>query len=350
MEKKKKQGLSLAQVTSLRHDLRLFALLARPEADFLAAAAELEADPLFARLLAPGPGGASPVARRRFRGASYAFGLACGDDALAAAAEKCCAGEWLAARPAMLALAKKAGEAGFEKYFLADAVFDPAAAARACGMTVKEASDLKSFADAFILAHERIPPVRLPQQQLRCAARVVEEGGRLTAAYTHPAYFRGAYVINGPALGRLLKSGALTRAEAAKARRLASAAQRVAWRKAGFHRLLAAILEEQKDFFLGKGPLKPFSQRELAARVELNPGTVSRLVSSRTVVAPWGEEVRLKDLFRAKSAFVIDRMKEVLGASAKKLTDAQTAAALKSSYGIKISRRSVNLYRSRTGL
>lgn len=349
MEKKKKQALSLSQAPSLRQDLRLFALLARPEADFLELAAELEADPLFARLLAPGPGGEPPVLRRRLPGASYAFSLACGDGELAAAAEGCCAGEWLAERPAMLVLARRSGAGAFARHFLADSVFDPAAAARACGLTPAEASRLKAFTDAFLLAHERVPPRRLPGRLLRCAAEVDVSGGTPVPAYTHPAYFRGAYLINGPALSRLLKSGALGRAEAARARQLAAAAQRVAWRKGGFHRALTALLAEQKDFFLGRGPLKPLSQRRLAAAVGLNPGTVSRLFSGKTVRAPWGEEAALKDLFRAKSAFVIDRIREVLGKAAGKMTDAEVAAALRSVYGLRVSRRSVNLYRARAG-
>ncbi|MBI5743097.1 MAG: hypothetical protein HY952_00965 [Elusimicrobia bacterium] len=350
MENRKKQGLKLSQDAALRHDLRLFSLLARPEADFLALAGELEADPLFARLLAPAPGGGAAVLRRRFPGASYAFSAACGDDALASAAERCCAGEWLADRPAMLQLARRAGAENFARWFLSDSPFDPAGAAAACGFTAKEAARLKDFTDAFVLAHERVPPARLPQPLLRCAARVEVFGGRLCAAYTHPAYLRGAYAINGPALARLLKTGGLGKAEAARARKLVSAAQRVSWRKAGFHRTLAALLEEQKDFFLGRGPLKPLTQRALAARVGLNPGTVSRLVSSRTVTAPWGEEVRLKDLFRPKNAFVIDRIREVLGGAGRKLTDGEVTAALKSACGIKISRRSVNLYRTKAGL
>ncbi len=349
MEKKKKQAVSLSQSPSLRQDLRLFALLARPEADFLELAAELEADPLFARLLAPGPGGEPPVLRRRLPGASYAFSLACGDGELASAAEGCCAGEWLAERPAMLELARRAGPAGFQRWFLSDAAFDPAAAGGACGLTAAEAARLKAFADAFLLAHERVPPRRLPQPLLRCAAEVDVSGGEPAAAYTHPAYFRGAYAINGQALSRLLSGGSLSRAEAARARRLAAAAQRVAWRKSGFHRSLTALLAAQKDFFLGRGPLKPLSQRQLASEVGLNPGTVSRLLAGRTVRAPWGGEVRLKDLFLPKSAFVIDRIREVTGGAAGKLTDGEVSAALRKAYGIKVSRRSVNLYRSGSG-
>ncbi len=347
MEKKKKQGLELSQDQVLRQDLRLFSVLASPERDFLRQAAELEADPLFIKLTSPGADGAAPVMRRRFAGASYAFGLACGDEALASAAGSGGgAGEWLAERPAMLKLAQRAGLRNFERYFLSDVVFSPAAAARASGLTAAEASALKNFADAFVLAHERIPPAALPALYLRCAASISAEEGGLSIAYSHPAYFRGAYNIDNAALSRLMKSGSLSRREAARVRALTSRAQRIAWRKSGFHRALTALVARQEAFLLGKAPLKPFSQRELAAQVGLNPATVSRLIAAKTVMAPWGEEIKLGNLFRKKNAFIIDIIKKVTGASAKKMTDREVAESLRSVYGIRVSRRSVNLYRT----
>lgn len=350
MEKRKKKTVELSQVPALRQDLRLFGMLARSEEDFLRLAAELEADPVFARLLLPGPGGRPPVLRRRFAGASYAFSLAAGSDALAqAAGSGPGAGEWLSERPQMAALAARVGADNFERYFLSEVRGTAAAAARACGITEKEAAALRDFTDAFLLAHERAPAAALPAVFVRCAAALEARGGELRAAYTHPAYFRGAYVIDGEALSRLLKSGALTRVEAAKARTLASAAQRVSWRKAGFHKVLCALLSWQEAFLLGKGQLKPLTQRELADRAGLDPATVSRLVSSRTVIAPWGGEIRLKDLFRPKSSFVIDKIREVLGAGGK-MTDREVAGVLKSAHGIKVSRRTVNLYRAKAGI
>ena len=201
--------------------------------------------------------------------------------------------------------------------------------------------------DAFILAHERAAPAALPAVYLRCAARIAAEDGRLYASYLLPSYFRGAYVINRPALARLLKSGGLTRPERARARALASMAQRVSWRKAGFHRTLEALLKAQEDFLLGRGPLRPLSQGGLAAGLGLNPGTLSRLIALKTVILPGGEEIRIKSLFLAKKDFVIGKIREVLGEGRVKLTDAAVTAALKSGYGLKISRRSVNLYRKK---
>ena len=347
MKKAKRTSTELAQSQVQKQDLRLFAALAAPEEEFLAQAAELEADPLFARLREPGPDGRAAVTRRRPAGASYAFALACGDDALAAAAGPGgSAGEWLAARPEMLALARRAGQENFEKFFLGESFFSPETAALACGMTPGEASALKAFAEAFMLAHERTAPAALPPLFLRCAVSVAAEGGRLSLSYTHPAYLRGAYSVDRAALARLVKSGGLSRAEAARAPALAARAQRLSWRRAGLHRVVAALVGAQADFLLRRGGLKPLTQRELAVRAGLDPATVSRLIATRTLLAPWGEELKFKDLFLAKNAFVSDKIKEILGAGGDPLTDSEVTEALRKKYGLRVSRRSVNLYRA----
>lgn len=347
MEKRKKQDLRLSQEQRQSQDLRLFSVLAAPEEDFLRQSAELEADPLFSRLCAPGPEGAAPVIRRRLPGASYAFSYACGDTALAAAAEAGGAGEWLADRPAMLELARRAGQANFEKFFLSASAFSPAAAAGACGFTAAEASALKNFTDAFTLAHERVPPRALPALYLRCAAVVTAENGKLSAAYTHPGYLRGVYRIDRRALAGLVKSGAISGAEAARASSLLSRAQRLAWRKAGFHKVLSAILEAQSGFLLRESGLKPLTQREIAARAGLNPATVSRLIAGKSLMLPWGGEMGLSGLFLSKNAYIIDRMKEILGAGNSAMTDREITEALRTTYGVRVSRRSVNLYRGK---
>ena len=351
MKDPEKPSPRLTQQQVQRQDLRLFAVLSVPEEDFLRQAAELEADPLFARLTEAGPDGRAPLRRRRLTGASYAFSLACGDEALAAASSAGgTAGEWLAARPAMLELARRAGEAAFYNCFLSGLPLSPEAAARECGLSAAEARELRGFVDAFLLAHERVEPAALPPLFLRCAARISRLGGKLRIEYTHPSYLRGSYAVDGGALSRLLRSGGFSQEEAARARALAARAQRLGWRKAGLHKVLSLLVERQKQFLLGAGGLLPFSQRELAAEAGLNPGTVSRLISGRTLLSPAGEELKLKDLFRAKNNYIIEKMREILLASPDRMTDLQVAQALRSGYGVRVSRRSVSLYRSKAGI
>ena len=210
-----------------------------------------------------------------------------------------------------------------------------------------EAAALKNFTDAFALAHERVPPRALPRLYLRCAAVLTAEGGRLSAAYTHPAYLRGEYRIDRRALAARVKSAELSPDEAARAAALLSRAQRLSWRKAGLHRVLAALIHAQEGFLLGTAGLKPLTQRELAARTGLNPATVSRLAAGKTVMSPRGEEIKLKDLFSPRSAYIIDKIKDILGAGNRKLTDSEVTEALRNTYGLRVSRRSVNLYRAK---
>jgi len=39
----------------------------------------------------------------------------------------------------------------------------------------------------------------------------------------------------------------------------------------------------------------------------LDPGTISRLIAAKTIMAPWGGEIKLKDFFRQKKGFIIDK-------------------------------------------
>ncbi len=347
MEKGREQAAELSQGQVQRLDLRLFSVLAEPEEDFLRQVAELEADPLFVRLREPGPGGRAAVTRRRLPGASYAFFGACADDALAAAVGAAGAGEWLADRPAMLGLARRAGLRNFERFFLSDSPFDAAAAARACGFSPAEAASLKAFADAFVIAHERVPPASLPSLYLRCSAELRASEGGIEISYPHPAYLRGEYRIDRRELARLVRTGALSHAEAARAQVLLSKAQRLSWRKSGLHRLLTALVNAQGGYLLGTSGLKPLTQRELASRAGLSPSTVSRLLSARTVRSPQGEELKLDSLFLAKNKYIIMKMREILGACNGKFTDSELTEVLRKNYGLRVSRRSVNLYRAR---
>lgn len=347
MKKGRRTSAELGQRQVQRQDLRLFAALGSPEEELLRQEAELLADPLFARLCAPGPGGAAPIIRKRLPGAGYAFALACGDEALAAAAGAGSAGDWLADRPRMLELARRAGQKNFERWFLSGDSFTPEAAARACGLTAAEAAALKGFADAFVLAHERVAPSALPPLYLRCAAAVSAEGGALAVSYTHPSYLRGAYSVDRAALGRLVRSGGLSGEDAARAGALAARAQRLSWRRAGFHRVMQALTAAQEPYLLGRGGLLPLTQRELAARAGLNPATVCRLLAGKTLLLPGGDEVKLSGLLLPKNAFITGKIREMLKGGEEKLTDAAVAARLRAGYGLRVSRRSVNLYRSK---
>ena len=119
----------------------------------------------------------------------------------------------------------------------------------------------------------------------------------------------------------------------------------VNWRKKGLQKVLEGILKYQRDFFLG-GPLKPLSQRSFAAELALNPSTVSRLIARRSLKAG-DDEVPLKSFFPSKKEHIIAKIKELSDPGGKRKLSARLLAdELKKRFGIKVSVRTLNLYRN----
>ena len=90
----------------------------------------------------------------------------------------------------------------------------------------------------------------------------------------------------------------------------------------------------------------PMSQRSFAAEIGISNSSVSRITAFKSLVAPWGEELSLRSLFISRKRYIIDIIRDMLQKSeAEAFTDEELKGRLADKYGLKISRRSVNLYR-----
>jgi transcriptional regulator with XRE-family HTH domain len=330
-----------------RQDLRLFTMLAAPESDFLELVRRLESDPLFRKLAAPA-GGRQVISRTR-RGASYSWDYNLGDSRLLSVPDSLyISGELLSARPEALKLAQRLGAADFEKYFL-DENDAPEEICRATGLKPAEVSRIRDFTAAFLQAHENLPVPAMPAERVRLVALVCRSGRGLELSYLHPAYARGGYKVDRDALERLRKSGGLTRGELVRLGPVLKAVELFNWRKKGLQRTLEGIVKFQREFFSG-GAMKPLSQRAFAAGLSLNPSTISRLIAGRSLKTPDMAEVRLKDFFPSKKEYIIDKIRRVMARPAParcRLSDRMIACELRERFGIKVSRRTVNLYKPR---
>lgn len=127
------------------------------------------------------------------------------------------------------------------------------------------------------------------------------------------------------------------------------------------------ILEWQKEFFEGIGPLKPMTMSDIAERIQMHPSTISRGIKGKYLQCPNGT-ILIKSLFSAsvssKNTNVIHKdtknvtasqVKEVL----KELIDSenklkpysdQKLATLLAEQNIQISRRTVAKYREEMGI
>jgi len=347
----REKELRLENSLRTRQDLRLFNMLAAPEADFLELVRSLECDPLFRKLAGPSGGGRRVISRVG-RAAFYSWDHNLGDQGLLTARDSAyISGELLSARPEALKLARRLGAAAFEKYFLEEAGASPEEICRATGLKAAEVCRIRDFVNAFLQAHEHLPVPAMPAERVRLVAVVCRTGRRFELSYVHPTYSRGGYKVDRGALERLKRSGGLTRDELGRLGRILKTLELLNWRKQGLQRTLEAVVKFQEDFFSG-GAMKPLSQRAFAAGLGLNPSTVSRLIAGRSLKTPDMAEVRLKDLFPSKKGYIIDKIGEVKGLlsaanGSGRVSDREIAAELKERFGLKVSRRTVNLYRAR---
>jgi len=129
--------------------------------------------------------------------------------------------------------------------------------------------------------------------------------------------------------------------------------QNLRYRKNTLFRVCRAIMEFQLDFFR-RGPkyLKPLTLKDVAAQLEINESTVSRVTTGKYVQTEWGI-YELKHFFSnavSSNQFskegVKETIREILAAhrDGKKLSD-QKISDLLSQRGIEIARRTVTKYR-----
>ena len=111
-----------------------------------------------------------------------------------------------------------------------------------------------------------------------------------------------------------------------------------------FANIVQAIVRTQWEFIeRGDAHLKPLTKAMIAAELGVSESTVSRALDAKFVQLPAGRVVSF-DLFFDQSLPTKDRMREIVAAETRPLTDEEIAGLL-TSEGIKIARRTVTKYR-----
>ncbi|MDO4621419.1 MAG: RNA polymerase factor sigma-54 [Eubacteriales bacterium] len=129
-------------------------------------------------------------------------------------------------------------------------------------------------------------------------------------------------------------------------------------RRSTILRIAETVVDYQKDYFEGKGPLRPLTMQEVADRIDMHLSTVSRGIRGKYIQSKWGT-VPLKSLFsqsvNAQNASgdtgmtaesVKKRIREIIESEdkTKPYSDMKIASLLENEE-ISISRRTVAKYR-----
>ena len=248
-------------------------------------------------------------------------------------------------------LIKTIGRENFENYFLyCESGESVDNIAKSCSLNSSQVRALQSFVLKISVHSEFFSPTTLPTAGLVHYSPVarIEEGetGELSFSYMSPHLARGRYVVNRERLENIKKE--LTPGERKSLTDLVRKVEWVNLRADTLHRILTEAISRQ-ELYLRSGDLSklhPLSQREMARRIGMAPSTVSRTLFAKSIILLSGREVELKTLFPGKKELARNWLAEIIRTcEGRKVTDDQLKDMLVKQHRLKVSRRSVNLYR-----
>lgn len=242
---------------------------------------------------------------------------------------------------------QKLGLENFKRYFLyPEEEISLEKIAQECNLELSEVRRINSLVDEFSIMSEFCHPTALsPEHGIRYSKVAAVERGPagFVIGYFSPSSARGRYSIDYERFEELRGNGAIGGAEVGEIRQLFKRLELINSRKDTITRILQGIVEQQALYF-ESGDLKallPFSQRELAEKIEVVPSSISRAIRGRSLDTPWGEEKALKDFFPRPRRFKKELVRRFLEAETEPLSDEAIKNKLKEAFGVSISRRLV---------
>lgn len=322
--------------------IKLARLLEMSEREFEARITQLEANPLFSRLVAEGAIKVQPYAARLASRKPDGRQLSMSSDGLSSL---------LDGRSSQVELIQRMGQELFEENFLGDSALSDERRAAACGISTQEARALREFVDrAYIQAELQLPAAASAPEQVYSVVGGIElDDGRPVIAFFNRTIWKGRYRLDGGRLVALRQS--LDFAAARRLDKLVSQVELLERRKTTLYRVLEALLEQQARFFISRDPSarQALTQTAVANRLDISPSVLNRLVSNKCIRLPWGLETPLSALMPSSKRLLLDRVDELV-TSHPAYSDQRLGEELSRRFGARLSRRSIAQYRKDLGL
>ena len=239
---------------------------------------------------------------------------------------------------------QKLGLEKFKHYFLLpESGMTLEEIARECDLKVSEVQKINSLIDDFSILSEFYHPSTVTSGGIRYSKVASVEKGEtgFIIGYFSASLARGRYSIDYERFEQSKAAGAFTEAEVKEARQLFRKLELINSRKDTLTQILQNIIDKQA-LYLESGDLKsllPFSQKELAKETGLAPSSVSRAIRSKSIDAPWGEEIPLENFFPRPKRFRKELLRQLLETDEELSSDEAIRAKLWEKFGVAISRR-----------
>ena len=241
---------------------------------------------------------------------------------------------------------KRIGLEKFKRYFLfPESGMTPEEIAKECDLDVSQVRKINSLIDEFSIMSEFYHPSNVSSTTIHYSkiASVEKDKKGFVIGYFSPSAARGQYLIDYGRFEESKASGSLTKAEVTETRQLFKKLELINSRKDILTQILQTIIDKQA-LYLESSDLKallPFSQKELAEKLEVAPSSISRAISAKSLETPWGAEVPLKHFFPGPKRFKKELLRELLETEEELTTDDTIRTKLWNKFGVAMSRRSV---------
>jgi len=242
---------------------------------------------------------------------------------------------------------QKLGQEKFKKYFLfSESGTTTEQIARNCNLEISEVKKINDLINEFSVRSEFYHPSNIVSGSIHYSkvASIEQDDKGFVIGYFSIPLARGRYSIDYEKFEGLKTDGKLTEAEAKEARQLFKKLELMNSRKDTLTQILQHIIDKQQ-LYLDSGNLKtllPFSQKELAEKIEMAPSSVSRAIRGKSIATPWGKEVPLQHFFPRTKRFKMELLRQLLETDNRLSSDEAIRSRLQEKFGVAVSRRSVS--------
>lgn len=341
----------VTQRTVLLGRVKMAQAIQMRESEWARMISEVEGDPLFQDLIAAKVGDKRIVRYKRFSRTHLSGQFYEAQDANVIGGSGESPETLLSRKKHLLELIKRVGQENFERFFLyRDECLPVADLMKSCSISEGEAKALQDFVMEMSVQSEFYHPSSLqPHNMIRptlVGEIIRNEDGAYSLSYFSPHLARGLYEIDGEMLKKWQKDKKLDRTQSSKIRRYVGLLELSNLKQGAFWRVMEYVLRIQKDYFDTQdiSKMAPVSLRHVARTLQFAPSTISRVLSNKSVMLPWAHEVTLLFLMPGQRKVVLTILDKIL-LQKKDLTDIKLAQEIASSYGIKVSRRTVTACR-----
>lgn len=239
---------------------------------------------------------------------------------------------------------KSVGIDRFKNFFL-ESSFDAKIIAYECELTLKEVKEIKEFIEK-IYVNEPFneTPAVSPVKIYNCVGKIEKVNDKFEIVFFNENIWREKYEINRDKLKLL--SSKFRKNERNKFLEIIEKISAIEYKKSSLYELVNLLIKKQNKYLSTSDikSLEKFNQKDAAFIIGCHPSVINRLVNHKSIMLPWGIEVPLVGLLSSQKAVNKTKLSEIINTDPE-LSDKEIAEIFLQSYGIKISRRSINQYR-----